>query len=1442
MQMFEYKDTKEGGCSERVRVKKKRIIMVLAVLTMFAIVSTLVLQPAAAQTTLSVAIKSWDKIGIDANKPATEGPNHAIVQARICNTGSENATNVTANFTWNSTTNQAYIYLHPHERPVKNLGTLAPGDCRDVFYVVEMKRDLASKGKTRPFTLNVTSDNSTPSKASKPLTVVGLIGQSQDSVVFVNISNDHPFPCTEFEVIVWANTTRTVNAAGWPLEYDPDIIELVNVTIKTSGTLIRKDLYNMSDVSHANHYIKYIFHALNPGTTNINVLIQDSTGAAPNYHYTVNFETVGIPPVVIKSADIAVNKTINNRTTHINETVVFTITVTNNGPDDATGVMVADGLPPGLSYVSHQECPCTSYNPLTGNWTVGLLPNGSSRFLNITARVTQLGNFTNNVTKIAANEYDPDTANDHANATVESQPSADIKVIKIVDNPNPDVGENITYTIEVRNNGPNNATGIEITDGLPLIYVSNTTSQGTYDATTGIWSVGDLPVGALATLNITVTVNQSGFIVNTATKTALNEYDPNTANDRNNQTIYVPIADIALDKRVNNTSPNVGEIVVFTITITNNGPDDATDVEVSEGLPPGLSYISHEICPCTSYNPLTGNWTVGLLPNGSSRFLNITARVTQPGSITNNVTKTAANEDDLNGLNDLANQTIYVPEADLEINKTVNNTTPGVGTHILYTINVTNHGPDNATGVVLDILPPGILHVSNSTSHGTYNNATGLWNIGSLTNGTTATLTITANVTTDSPRTNTAELISVDHFDPDSTPNNHDPTEDDQDSATISPVSVAVDIEVNKTVNNSVPALYQHINYTIVVTNNGPSNATGVVVQDLLPPGLIHISNYTPNGTYDYTTGSWSIGDLLNGSSATLTITVNVTIAGDIKNTAVKTAVNEKDTNTTNDIDTETIHVIAVDIEVLKIVDNPTPNVGETINYTITVTNTGPDNATGVAVNDSLPPQLVHLSNTTSNGTYNNATGIWTIGPLTNGSFETLTITAQVKKPGRINNTAYKTGLNETDPNLSNDNHTQVIYTPSADIEVNKTVDNSSTYLHEIVVFTITVTNHGPDGATGVTVTDIVPPGLTLLSHEECPCTTYDPLTGVWTIGDIANGSSQTLKLTAKVQQLGTITNNATKIAANEYDLDFKNDKDNATINSSPSADIRVTKFVDNPQPNVGENITYTIKVRNLGPSNATGLEITDGLPANLTYLSNTTSQGTYDAITGVWQVGNVSIDALALLNITATVTKPGFRINTVELTAADQFDPNSEPNNHVPTENDQYNQTIYIPKADIELTKSVDNPSPYVYESVTYTITVTNKGPDTVNYLYVNDGLPAGLVFEKAVVSQGSSYNSNTGIWLVSELTNGSSATLAVTVNVTQVGAIQNTAEVIAALQYDPDSTPNNQYPYEDDQDSRVIIGTPLSVPVLTPSGLIALIGLLFAVATLNIRMTKRR
>jgi uncharacterized repeat protein (TIGR01451 family) len=84
--------------------------------------------------------------------------------------------------------------------------------------------------------------------------------------------------------------------------------------------------------------------------------------------------------------------------------------------------------------------------------------------------------------------------------------------------------------------------------------------------------------------------------------------------------------------------------------------------------------------------------------------------------------------------------------------------------------------------------------------------------------------------------------------------------------------------------------------------------------------------------------------------------------------------------------------------------------------------------------------------------------------------------------------------------------------------------------------------------------------------------------------------------------------------------------------------DLSVTKIVDNQNPNVGETIVYTISVINNGPSDATGIVILDLLQAGITYLSDTPSQGTYNAETGLWDVGAMADGGEATLQISATV------------------------------------------------------------------------------------------------------------------------------------------------------------------------------------------------------------
>jgi len=108
-------------------------------------------------------------------------------------------------------------------------------------------------------------------------------------------------------------------------------------------------------------------------------------------------------------------------------------------------------------------------------------------------------------------------------------------------------------------------------------------------------------------------------------------------------------------------------------------------------------------------------------------------------------------------------------------------------------------------------------------------------------------------------------------------------------------------------------ALGQPLRYTIVVTNNGPSAATGVTLSDTLSKNAGFSSASTTQGTCSSKpvkqTVTCSIGDLASGATATVTIDVKPTAKGTATSTATVTATSPTDPNTTNNKDTETTQV-----------------------------------------------------------------------------------------------------------------------------------------------------------------------------------------------------------------------------------------------------------------------------------------------------------------------------------------------------------------------------------------------------------------------------------------------------------------------------------------------------------------------------------------------------
>ena len=134
----------------------------------------------------------------------------------------------------------------------------------------------------------------------------------------------------------------------------------------------------------------------------------------------------------------------------------------------------------------------------------------------------------------------------------------------------------------------------------------------------------DLQIGNL-TLNAGGIVSLDGAVTNTATKTAEVQPDPVAANDSAASTVSGLLADIAVTKTVNNPTPDFGGNVIFTVTTTDNGPSNASGVQVTDLLPAGLSFVSAAPSAGTTYTSGTGVWNIGALANGASATLAITA-------------------------------------------------------------------------------------------------------------------------------------------------------------------------------------------------------------------------------------------------------------------------------------------------------------------------------------------------------------------------------------------------------------------------------------------------------------------------------------------------------------------------------------------------------------------------------------------------------------------------------------------------------------------------------------------------------------------------------------------------------------------------------------------------------------------------------------------------
>ena len=1079
------------------------------------------------------------------------------------------------------------------------------------------------------------------------------------------------------------------------------------------------------------------------------------TAFAEEYGVLTNIVSVGdkSASVDVNVPEIIPNKTADIENPNFGDNVTYTVTVTNDGNADAKAVVVRDVLGKDLKFVSATGTYTFDEATNTITWTVDV-DAGKTETFTVVATVINYGNVTNSL--VVGNK----TFN--KNVTV-----PEITPDKTVDNENPNFGDNLTYTVTVKNEGNGNATDVIIVDNLGkgLEYVSST---GNYDNKTNTitWKVG-LASGETKTFTVVAKIVGYTDVTNEVT----------VGNKTSAVTVNIP--EIIPAKDVNNTTPNFGDKVEYTITVNNNANKDAKQVVIVDTLGKGLKFINASHNGKYDESTRTITWIIDL-GAGESAVFSVNAAVEAYGNINNTVVVG----------NKSATKNITVPE--IIPGKSVDVENPNFGDTVTYTVVVTNNGVVDAKQVVVkDILDKGLKFVK-ATGEYTFDedSRTVTWII-DLAKGESQTFYVTAvaeaygvliNDVTVGDNTASADVV-VPEIIPDKTANITNPNFGDKVDYTVTVtndgmgdakdvvvrdvlgeglkfvsatgnysfdevtrtvtwivdlakgeskvfsviatvvgygnvtnslvvgnkttgVNVTVpEINPDKTANITNPNFGDKVDYTVTVTNDGMGDAKDVVVRDVLGEGLKFVSA-TGNYSFDEVTRTvtWIV-DLAKGESKVFSVIATVVGYGNVTNSLV---VGNKTTG---------VNVTVPEINPDKTANITNPNFGDKVDYTVTVTNDGMGDAKDVVVRDVLGEGLKFVS-ATGNYSFDEVTRTVTwIVDLAKGESKVFSVIATVVGYGNVTNSLVvgnkTTGVNVTVPEINPD----------------KTVDNEIPNFGDNVTYTVKVTNDGIGDANNVVITDVLDKGLKFLNATGN--FTYDEKTGTITwIVDLDKGETKTFNVNVTVLGYGVLPN--TVAVGNK-----------TAVRNITVPEIITVKEVNSSDIHIGDEITYTITVSNPGKINATNVVIRDILPEGLKFI-NASNGGVYDPVTGIitW-----------ILNITAN--------STVDLTVDVCVNKSGNITNTVNVGNKTSNCTIESGDiVDLEIHIVADKSEIYVGDNVVYTVTVINNGPSDAINTIANILIPNALSILSYNATKGT-FDKTSGNWSIGNLTNGEKVVL---------------------------------------------------------------------------------
>jgi uncharacterized repeat protein (TIGR01451 family) len=518
------------------------------------------------------------------------------------------------------------------------------------------------------------------------------------------------------------------------------------------------------------------------------------------------------------------------------------------------------------------------------------------------------------------------------------------------------------------------------------------TRGGTLNGTVVTWPTDTLASGVTTTDTVKVVANTIGTKTNVV-RVSSPTTDPDDGDRRATAVTTVASADLTVTKSAPATA-EVDETIEYVLAGGNAGPSSATSVTLMDSLPPGVTFVSATGGGTSSGGVVT--WNKGTLVNGATFADTVRVVPTTVGSKTNIARLTSPVRDPVPG----GRRSTVVTEvtqvtADLSVTKTAPATVE-TGDTIVYVLQVNNAGPDPAASVtLLDSLPASVTFVS-ATGGGSSSGTEVTWNKGTLASGVTTHDTVRVLAGPLGSRTNVARVSSP-TFDPD--------TGDRRDTAVTEVTEV---MEADLSVTKTGPAFVAHngtIEYQLDVTNLGPNTATSVTLVDSLPAGVSFVSA-SEGGTLSGTQVTWNLDDLTSGGTATRTLEVQSTAAGNKLNVA-RVSSATTDPNTTNQRATAQTSATSADLSLTK-AGPASVQVDDTIDYVLTVTNSGPHVAASVSLVDSLPAGVTFVS-ATGGGTLTDdgAAVTWGGGSLASGATRVETLRVVANTTGSKTNRAW---------------------------------------------------------------------------------------------------------------------------------------------------------------------------------------------------------------------------------------------------------------------------------------------------------------------------------------------------------------------------------------------------------------------------------------------------